>query len=625
MRPIAERDLAEALAAKGYCRAWVIDSEYRQPWGERPVPHCIVAYCVITGETIRYWCGGNIWPPCPFTFDGSEVFVTWAADAEVGCFLQLGWPVPPYILDLFPEFLRMRNGHPREHIKSGLLDALAYFGEPGMGADEKDAMRQLAIRGAPFTPQEEHDLLDYCALDVSATFRLLKRIWFAARLERPKIFAQALWRGRYMGAAAVMRAIGVPIDMPLLRRFTDSFLTHGPEFAEALIAKLGVPYGCYVGCSFNMRLFRRYLHEQGLLSLWPRIEDSNVLSLTKEHFSEMAKLFPRLQPLHELRQTLKQLSRIDLEIGQDGRNRVYLAPFRAKTSRNAPSNSRFIFGPSKAFRNLIRAPSGYGLAHLDWRCQEIGVAAVIYGDDALWEACATGDPYLAFGKAIGRFAPDLTTEQVKANPGLSAIRQSFKAVVLGILYGMSVYGLARRLRISEDEAGGLIRQHKRLYPQFWKGAMRAVDAAMLGEMLVTRLGWTLQYPVNSMVIASPRTAMNFGVQGNAAEAMRHAAIRAMEAGLAVCAPIHDAFLIEAPAAELEDVAARMSVIMGDASEAILGAGYRIKVDVEIAEKPEFYRDERGRESFELLLSEVDRIGASEGAQRLLKILREGKE
>jgi hypothetical protein len=621
MKPIADRELAEALAAKGFRHAWVIDSEYRQPWGERPTPHCIVARCIITGEEIRYWCGGGIWLPCPFRLDGSELFIAYAADAEMGCFLQLGWSIPPCILDLFPEYLRMQNGRPREHRKDGLIDALAHFGEPAMGADEKDQLRQIAIDG-PKTPQEQRDLVDYCVLDVDATLRLFRRMWFAARLDHPKVFAQALWRGRYMGAVAVMRAIGVPIDMPLLRHFVEYFLSHEDDLKAALIAKLGSPFGCYVGSSFNMRLFRRYLHEQGLLSLWPRIGDSDVLSLDKEHFSEMSRLFPLLRPLHELRQTLKQLSRINFEIGQDGRNRVYLAPFRAKTSRNQPSNSRFVFGPSKAFRNLIRAPAGYALASLDWKCQEPSVAAAIYDDGALWEACATGDPYLVFGKKIGRIPLDVTTEQAKADPDLNILRQAFKVVVLGILYGMSAFGLARRLQISEDEAGTLIRQHKRLYPQFWKGAMRSVDAAMLGEPLTTRFGWTLRYPANSMVVASPRTAMNFPVQGNAAEMMRYAAILACAAGIAVCAPIHDAFLIEARAEAIRDEAEKLRAIMSAAGEAVLGPGYCIAAEVKIADKPEFYRDERGREAFELLLSEMDRIGASEGARRLLKILRE---
>ena len=79
--------LAQILAGKGFRHAWVIDSEYRQPWGERPTPHCIVAHCVITGETLRLWVGDDPSPPCPFALDRSELFIAYAADAEVGCFL----------------------------------------------------------------------------------------------------------------------------------------------------------------------------------------------------------------------------------------------------------------------------------------------------------------------------------------------------------------------------------------------------------------------------------------------------------------------------------------------------------------------------------------------------------
>ena len=105
---------------------------------------------------------------------------------------------------------------------------------------------------------------------------------------------------------------------------------------------------------------------------------------------------------------------------------------------------------------------------------------------------------------------------------------------------------------------------------------------MLGIPLTTRLGWTLEYPPNSLAVASPRTAQNFPVQANAAELMRYAAIRATEAGLKVCCPVHDAFLIEAPEAEIDDAAAQLDRIMGDASEAILGAGRRIRVEVKIS-------------------------------------------
>ena len=69
-----------------------------------------------------------------------------------------------------------------------------------------------------------------------------------------------------------------------------------------------------------------------------------------------------LEPLRQLRTTLGQLRLNDLAVGSDGHNRCLLSPFRSETGRNQPSNSRFIFGPSRWIRGLIRPPQGYGLA-----------------------------------------------------------------------------------------------------------------------------------------------------------------------------------------------------------------------------------------------------------------------
>ena len=48
-----------------------------------------------------------------------------------------------------------------------------------------------------------------------------------------------------------------------------------------------------------------------------------------------------------------------------------LSPYRAKTGRNAPSNSRFIFGPSTWLRGLIKPEPGRAVLH----------GAVLYGLD----------------------------------------------------------------------------------------------------------------------------------------------------------------------------------------------------------------------------------------------------
>jgi hypothetical protein len=598
-------NVARALAAAGFKRAWVIDSEYCQPWGSRPTPHCIVARCVITEETMRLWAGGGITLRCPFVGDQSELFIAYAADAEIGVFLSLGWVPPLCILDLFPEFLRMMNGRPREREHDGLIDALAHFGEPSMGADEKQTMRELAIRGAPFTEAEKRELIDYCEGDVNATERLLLRMWRAAGLDAEKTFKQALWRGRYVAAVAAIRATGVPLNTQLLRRFDANW----DRSKATLIETVSARYSVYEEQTFRTKLFKEYLEREKLLNLWPRL-DSGALSLERETFSEMAKCFPKLAGLHELRKAVSRLRLIDLEIGPDGRNRYYLAPFRTKTGRNAPSTTRSIFGTFKAMRNLILAPEGYALAYCDWSSQELGIAAALSGDEALWLAYMTGNPYLAFAKTIRRAPSDATKKTHKP------LHNFFKQLSLGVIYGMSSFGLARRLGISEAAAEELLRRHRSTYSRFWDWAECNVDRAALGLPLTTRFGWTLQYPPHSRAIVAPRTALNYPMQANAAEMMRAAAICASEFGLAVCCPVHDAFLIEAAIENIEDAAATLRRIMGDASEAVLGGGYRINTDIDIARWPDAYREEEGLELFNILAAETGSLETS-GFARIL--------
>jgi len=94
----------------------------------------------------------------------------------------------------------------------------------------------------------------------------------------------------------------------------------------------------------------------------------------------MAKVYPAISPLRELRSTLSDLRLSDLAVGHDGRNRTMLSAFRARTGRNQPSNSKFIFGPSVWLRGLIKPPPGYAVAYIDWAKQEVGIAAALSGD-----------------------------------------------------------------------------------------------------------------------------------------------------------------------------------------------------------------------------------------------------
>lgn len=74
--------------------------------------------------------------------------------------------------------------------------------------------------------------------------------------------------------------------------------------------------------------------------------------------------------------------------------------------------------------------------------------------------------------------------------------------------------------------------------------------------------------------------------------MRIASILLTKAGIKVCAPVHDAFLIEAPLEELDEVIAQTKSLMAEASRIVLD-GFELGSDVKITRHPDRYVDKRG--------------------------------
>jgi hypothetical protein len=213
-------------------------------------------------------------------------------------------------------------------------------------------MRALILRGGLWTEEEKHSILDYCASDVAALERLLP-----AMLPRLDV-AHALLRGRYMAAAAAMEYAGVPIDTAMLA----TLRAHWTDIQDDLIAAIDAQYHVFDGRSFKTERWAEYLATNDIP--WPRLE-SGQLDLEDKTFREMAKAYPAVSPMRELRHTLSGLRLHDLAVGDDGRNRTILSAFRSGTGRNQPSNARFIFGPSVWLRGLIKPPPGYGVAYVD--------------------------------------------------------------------------------------------------------------------------------------------------------------------------------------------------------------------------------------------------------------------
>ena len=80
----------------------------------------------------------------PFGIGEGALFLAYFASAELGCFLELGWPLPTNVVDLFVEHRCETNGVPTT-CGDGLVGALALRGLAHIDAGEKEAMRRLVM------------------------------------------------------------------------------------------------------------------------------------------------------------------------------------------------------------------------------------------------------------------------------------------------------------------------------------------------------------------------------------------------------------------------------------------------------------------------------------------------
>ena len=570
-----------------FTQVWVVDFEYRQPPGHRPEPHCVVARELMSGRVVWHWLHERPAGQPPYPVDKQTLIITYYGTAELNCHLVLGWPLPMNHIDLYAEFKLKTCGNPNVN-GYGLIDAMLFYGLDFISATEKAEMRELAIRGGPFTKEEEVALIDYCQRDVDATAQLAEKMGPSINL------AQALIRGRYEESIAGVEMNGVPIDFETLSLIRK----HWDEIKEGLIKRIDLD-GVYENGVFRQRRWEEWLSVRGII--WPRLE-SGALDLDKDTFRDMAEMYPAVAPYRELRATLHQLKLHDLPVGPDGRNRTMLSPFSSKTGRNQPKTNGFIFALAKWLRTLVRPEEGRALAYLDYEQQEFGIAAALSRDQNMMEAYTSGDPYLTFAKQARAVPSDATRD---SHPNERAL---LKSCCLGVQYGMGEQTLAIRIKQSPAHARELINLHKAAFPTYWRWSEGAQDSALMNGCLTSSFGWS----VRTAKEPNPCFLRNFLLQANGAEILRLACILATEAGVILCAPVHDALLIEASEEDIDVSVAKCEAAMQKAGEIVL-KGFVLRVETKIIRYPDHFPVPEGskiRQEIFSLLDEITKAGHS---------------
>lgn len=538
---------------------WSIDFEYATTCGTgRPVPHVFAALELGSGREIRL-AGAELrktkQPPVDVRHCAC---LAYNFVAESQCFEVLGWEQPRWPIDPYAEHLALTNGmaaadiferkEDEKRIGYRMIDALRAYGIEVSEGDEihKKAMQIRAGEGEPFSDAEWKAITDYCGEDVLWLGRL-----FTAMRDRIDLPA-ALVRGRYMTAIGQQMHRGIPVDRALVERFQAL----RPDLRQALIEETPGASRFYRAGRFSEALFFNWTKAEEIG--WPRHADGAPV-LERETMKRIAVLEPRVGPLAALRSKLSKLEDIKLTIRSDDRIRPNYMPLRTRTGRNKPRATEYPMLQAGWTRGFVLAPPGRSLTQLDFKAQEIYIAAALSEDRQLL-ADLEGDPYLRFAIRAG-FAPSGATKESHGG-----VRDQFKIAMLGTIYGMGEWTLAARLGISASLAREIRGQFRRQYRALWDWLECVVLAAYATRYLETPLGWPL--------VVGPKldsfTLRNHLIQATGGDILRAACLFAQEAKLGTIATLHDSILLEADIDRIEADAAALARAMTGAAEHVIG-------------------------------------------------------
>jgi len=214
----------------------------------------------------------------------------------------------------------------------------------------------------------------------------------------------------------------------------------------------------------------------------------------------------------------------------------------------------------REIRKAFVAPKGQALITADYSQIELRLLAHLSKDEALIDAFNEGQDIHRAVAAEIHDVPlgDVTSEQ----------RSGAKMVNFGIVYGITPYGLARRLGVSDKEAGAIIDAYRERFPGITTFLAECVAFADDKGYVETILGRRRPIPQlagkGQQRALGERMAINSVVQGSAADLIKlamidlHRRIKQGELGdTLMILQIHDELVFETPKKGAEQVMARV--------------------------------------------------------------------
>lgn len=362
---------------------------------------------------------------------------------------------------------------------------------------------------------------------------------------------------------ASMEKAGVAIDAPFLKKMEVEIAKRISSLQKKIYVMAGEEFNVSSPLQLKTILFDKlHLSTQGL-------------SKTKTGISTAASELEKLQGQHEIIDCIMEYREItklqstyittlpQLVNPKDKRLHTSYNQTVAVTGRLSSSDPNLQNIPIRTdlgaeIRKAFIAKPGSVILSADYSQVELRIIASLAKDEKMIEAFAKGED---IHRRTASYIFEVELDEVTDD-----MRSAAKEVNFGVLYGMGAWGLASRKKISREKARAFIEKYFSVYDQVYQFLEDTRVKAREDGYVETLMGRKRFLPdiyssMPQVRAQAERMAVNFPVQGTAADLMKIAMIRISEK-LSSVSPktlmimqVHDELVFDVPLGEEKIVAA----------------------------------------------------------------------
>jgi len=413
---------------------------------------------------------------------------------------------------------------------------------------------------------------DYAAEDADVTFRLWRLLKPRLPLERVATVYETMERP-LVPVLLDMEWAGIKVDREHLRRLSNDFAQRIGTLEQEIHQLAGRPFTIGSPKQLGEVLF----DELGLDGGGRKGKSgaystgADILEMLAAQGHELPRKVLDWRQLTKLKSTYTDA--LQQQINKEtGRVHTCFSQAVASTGRLSSNDPNLQNIPirteeGRKIREAFVAEAGHKLLSVDYSQIELRLTAHIAEVPSLREAFEQGLDIHA-----------MTASQVFGVPLQDmdpATRRRAKAINFGIIYGISPYGLAQNLGITQGEARAYIQAYFERFPGIRDYMDRMKALGRERGYVETLFGRKMHVPAlreknPARRAFGERAAINAPIQGTAADIIKRAMIRVppalKQAGLSakLLLQVHDELLFEVPESELEETQARVKQIMENA-------------------------------------------------------------